>query len=615
MRAIDGSVIHIPPVPPFPPDTPLPAEALDPIRQQIAPFNAMVAQQNDEQKALFAERGWSWFMPQPSIEESTAVDHFLALVNGAVSANGLPVRSPNPLSPMMRNRTWDQQAFRDLLSRPEFTLWHLLRLVCAEAPNAVLSAIDTANGVPGGRMLRARLEQGLDFRLVVLMLAKLGQPADGAMRTILHRYGCHSAAYADLDCPSLGFYFLERLDLIEEALGLRPRSGEEELSEKGALQLLAWLPKVPDRLLRPLLDMALGRGKQMRAPARSLLATAAGIDDAIVARLADAKKEVRALAAEWIGERRMSAALPALKAAQKKERSEEGRAALLTALARLGEDISSHFSQKALKAEAEKGLAKTPAKSLEWFPFAALPSLKLGDGKTVDPVIVKWWIVLADKLKDPAGNALFELYLDRLKTDDAGRFGLFLLQAFIERDTATCTEEEALAYAKQITDQTQQWRLTWQQQHPEQAARYPFNYEHEFARAKAVKLREWGRSSAPCRCWPRQGRMPRRRSPTSSWTSRSMPAGRCAMRRGRWRGGLARVPAPTPGGRPWRRRRSSVRLHCASYGSSTCPATAISCASAARPTRRRACGRRSLAWWRWRRPSQALPLRRFRCRR
>jgi Domain of unknown function (DUF4132) len=491
MPAIDGSVIDIPPVPPFPADTPLPAEALEPIRQQIAPFNALVARQNAEQKALYEARGWNWFRPDPGIDESTApVDRFLALINGSKTVNGLPIRSPDPLSAMMRNREWDQKPFSDLLSRPDFTLWHLLRLVRADLPHlqAVLNVVNGNSGILPFRILRARLEQGLDFRLVVHMLAELGLPTDGPMRVSLSWH--HNAAYADLDCPTLCFYFLEHLDLIEEALGVRPKSGEHELPEKGALQLLAWLPKIPATLLRPLLELALGPGKQARAPARRLLAAAAGIDDAIVARLADAKKEIRATTAEWIGERGMRGAVPALKAALKKKKSEEGRAALLTALARLGEDISEHFSPKALAAEAEKGLAKTPAKSLDWFPFTALPSLRWGDGKTVDPTVVKWWIVLADKLKDPAGNALFELYLDRLRTEDAERFGLFLLQTFIERDTATCSEEDALAYAKQYADQRQQSWRSWQQGNPERAAQHPFNYEQVFTTAKAAKLGE-----------------------------------------------------------------------------------------------------------------------------
>jgi hypothetical protein len=482
--AIDGTVIEIPPVPPFPADTLLPAEALEPIRKQIAPFNAMVARQNAEQKALFEARGWNFSWSRPTIDESTVVDRFLKLVNGGGKVD--------PLSPMMRNREWDQKSLRDLLSRRDFTLWHLLRMVRADLYNGrtVLFVVNGTSSILPSLILRARLEQGLDFRLVVRMLAELGLPADGAMRMSLYR----NAGYADLDCPTLAFYFLEHLDLIEEALGVRPKSGEHKLEEKGALQLLAWLPKIPERLLRPLLELALGPGKQARSPARKLLAAAVGIDEAIVARLSDAKKEIRATAAEWIGERGIRQAVPALKAAIKKEKSEEGRAAILTTLARLGEDISDYFSQKALKAEAEKGLAKTPAKSLAWFPFAALPGLKWLDGKTVDPLIVKWWIVLADKLKDPAGNALFELCLDRLKTEDAGRFGLFLLQAFIERDTATCSEADALAAAKQSADQSQQRWQSWHKRDPERAeawaARYRVSYEQTFAAAKAAKLRE-----------------------------------------------------------------------------------------------------------------------------
>src|SRR5262249_8543820 len=84
------------------------------------------------------------------------------------------------------------------------------------------------------------------------------------------------------------------------------------------------------------------------------------------------------------------------------------------------------------------------------------------------------------------GNALFELYLDRLKPEDAGRFGLLLLQTFIEHDT----EQEALAFATQSADQRQQMWLSWHQKRPEVAAQYPFNYEQVFAAAKAAKLRE-----------------------------------------------------------------------------------------------------------------------------
>jgi hypothetical protein len=482
MRAIDGSWIEVPPVPAPPADTPLSAEALDRIRALIAPFNVALAKHNAEQEAVHRERNWNWFRPQPAIEEDDAINCFLALVNGSVGDGR------NPIYPMIAGSKEEQAAFAELFARPDFTTWHLLRLVQKEMGNW-RTLFDVIEGpyLPA-RILRARFEQGLDVRMAAQMLAVLGTPADHAARgTLAHHF---KASHLELDIPTAQLYFLDHLDLMEEALGLRPRSGDGELSDKAALQLLAWLPKVPERLLRPLLDLALGAGKQLRGPARVLLSTAAGIDDAILARLTDPKKEVRAAAAEWIAERSMKAAVPALRTALKKEKSEEGRAALLTALSRLGEDISDHFSQKALKAEAEKGLAKGASKSLAWFPFATVPPLKWKEGKAVDATVTQWWIVLADKLKDPGGNALFELYLDRLRPEDAERFGVFLLQAFIERDTTTCSETEALTAAKQSADQQQQWWQSWHQRNPNQAEKSPFNYEQAFAAAKAAKLRE-----------------------------------------------------------------------------------------------------------------------------
>src|SRR5262249_50711618 len=153
--------------------------------------------------------GWRWnsVWRHRRIDKNSAVDGFLALVNGGGKGD-------NSLAPMMCNREWDQKALRDLLSRPDFTLWHLLRLVPGDDSDVLSAIMDGAYGISPGRVLRARLEQGLDFRLVVRMLAKLDLPADGMMR-----WGFHPA-YADLDCPTLAFYFLEHLDLIEEALGL-----------------------------------------------------------------------------------------------------------------------------------------------------------------------------------------------------------------------------------------------------------------------------------------------------------------------------------------------------------------------------------------------------------
>ncbi len=76
-----------------------------------------------------------------------------------------------------------------------------------------------------------------------------------------------------------------------------------------------------------------------------------------------------------------------------------------------------------------------------------MPNLTFKSGKAVHPDIVRWWIASANKLKQPRGNGLFDLYLEELNPGDAQRLGLFILDAFITHDTRCPSHEEATAYA------------------------------------------------------------------------------------------------------------------------------------------------------------------------
>ena len=49
--------------------------------------------------------------------------------------------------------------------------------------------------------------------------------------------------------------------------------------------------------------------------------------------------------------------------------------------------------------------------------------------------MARWWVVLADRLKDPSGHGMFELYLDRLDAADAAALGSHVLRAWIAQDT------------------------------------------------------------------------------------------------------------------------------------------------------------------------------------
>lgn len=254
---------------------------------------------------------------------------------------------------------------------------------------------------------------------------------------------------------------VENLDLFDAALGLRSRFDKPKLSAERALTLVEAWPRTPQALFAALLHYGLSGEKRHRKRARRLLAPSHDVDAALVARLADTSREMRIAAAGWLGERRHVLAEDALRRTLRTETAEDGRAAMLTALARIGADISEEFSEKILKAEAAQGLEKNQIKSLAWFPFDDVPDVHWTNGNKLPRDVVKWWIVLADKLKEPAGNALFDIYLDYLKPSDAEALSLWVLQTFIARDTMITGEADARKRAEEYVDQLLRRNPNW----------------------------------------------------------------------------------------------------------------------------------------------------------
>lgn len=492
LSAIDGSEIVIPPTPSLPADTPLPAEALDPLRAAIPAYNDAVRDLNAKSAAHHQARGWTGKPCEvPEIDADRAIPELLSLLNGA-GATSHAFNDSRALHWIPKEM---MAAFEQVLAHPGITLWHLARLVKPRTAGwrSLMGVALNPSDAVFEWSFSARCKDGVDFRVIAGIGAAIGLPPDQHVRLMLQAFNFARTSVAEL--PSLRFHILEQIDVVEEALGMRPKLGTQELDTERALELLEELGVVPEQFLKPLLDLAIGSRKTLHKPARALLKSAAGVETAIVVRLADPKKEVRTAAATWLGERRQVSAAPALETALKKEKSEEGRAAILTALSRLGADISEHLSERTLKAEAIKGLEKTPAKTLDWFPLDSLPALKWSNGKKVDPLILKWWVILADKLKSPGGNALFDFYLDRLRPEDASALGQFMLSTFIARDTVSPSEVEAQAAAKAFADQQQQ---SWQRRaagNP-QAAQYSFDYAQVFEFGRLSKLGQHLHSAA-----------------------------------------------------------------------------------------------------------------------
>ncbi|KAB8044364.1 DUF4132 domain-containing protein [Janthinobacterium aquaticum] len=292
----------------------------------------------------------------------------------------------------------------------------------------------------------------VDLRQLDAALREAGDLRDGVALACLSDWGSfvrRPQAVLPPDC--VWPFFEQRPELIDQGLGLAPdpRSGYDRLRLDYTLDVLQTYRQLPQRWLPALLDFALGDLKPQRIAAQRILARSPDIAGQVAASLASGRQEVRMRAARWLGELGDPAVVPALYGAVQRERRETVSAALLSALERLGEDIAPLLAPDKLLAEARKGLqAKMPA-GLEWFDFAALPDCCWGTGSPLAPEILRWWVVLACKLKEPRANPMLMRYLDLLHPDSRAALGLAVLRQFITHDTQGADPDAAIAHANQ----------------------------------------------------------------------------------------------------------------------------------------------------------------------
>lgn len=255
-------------------------------------------------------------------------------------------------------------------------------------------------------------------------------------------------------------YIAESLAVVDEAFGLGA-SDNEHMSKLAAIRALQRLPSTPARYFRPLLDIATGTTKAGRAEARDLLQVAPRVEEHIIALLDDSRQAIRAGAAEWLEERGATDAIPALQKRLAKEKSELAKAAMLTTLKRLGVDLSDQFTPDILLDEAVVGLKKAKLDKLEWLALDHLPAVHFNSGTRVPDEVIKWWLYLAVKLKQPGGNALFDNYLEQLSPESAEQLSMWVLDSWLNYDTARPSDEDGNAHAnanaKSHLDMMKRW--------------------------------------------------------------------------------------------------------------------------------------------------------------
>ena len=273
-------------------------------------------------------------------------------------------------------------------------------------------------------------------------------------------------------------FFAEHPEFISEALGLSPSLEENsyyQFEAIKAIKILEYFPSIPQQYIPRLLEYALGENKRLRFDAQQALQSLADIHLRAIEALSSGKQEIRITAIEWLARLQHQDAIKPLNDLLKKEKKEIVRAALLTALEKLGQDISPYLSEKVLLAEAEQGLKAKLSSSFTWFDAKTLPEVQWKNGTTVKTEIIHWWVVLAEKLKDPKANALFQRYLDLLDEKSQQKLANHLLHSFIQQDTLSPTLDQAMEVAtKEAPQRLQGYRDSYKNY----GHKYPEYYGH-----------------------------------------------------------------------------------------------------------------------------------------
>ncbi|MDR2011697.1 MAG: DUF4132 domain-containing protein [Rhodanobacter sp.] len=340
----------------------------------------------------------------------------------------------------------------------------------------------------------------VDLRAIADLLTHADLPIDDVAYSALTSYWNTPSASEVLSADCVWPFFVEHPEFIDEGLGLTPPVRREnrrmELEVAATLQTLAVFPALPARWLPRVMELALGEGKTHRPAAQKVLSKLPDIGHRVIEALASSKSEVRIQAANWLADLKYTQAVEAIAKALEKESRETVRAAYLTTLEALGEDISPRLTPATLLAEAKKGLkAKLPA-GLDWLALDALPACLWADGKTVELEIVKWWAVLACKLKEPGGNALLTRYVGLLDRASQQALGNFVLHQFIAQDTRHPPVEEGIAYAQATAPgRYQHYQSSYMKAKPEYRQYYEAGYnktqEQVFEECKREKMSEY----------------------------------------------------------------------------------------------------------------------------
>lgn len=368
-------------------------------------------------------------------------------------------------------------------AHPQFQLIHLVRwclILGGRAKN-----VNTAHWRQWGLAYRWKesfqsyqkaRKAPIDLRELAAVFRAIGLDERIIGEQLLHETNYARTPYLRSDPDRIWPYFAERIDLLEEVFGLKhvveERAGvylREKDHRQNGFGILKLFPRVPAKFVPLLWDIALGPSKTERPLAQVCLDKAPNKQEKILAALASRQQDARLAAAEWLANFNCKDAIPALRTALSKEKSEPVKDELIRALESLGVALEELLDLNKLDQDAEKGLKKGVPADLEWFPFAQLPPVRWSESeKPVPSAIIQWFLIQGHRLKDAEANPTLRRYCSLFRKDDRETLGKFVLETWIAKDTKPKhTSDQAAALAQKEAAQAAGYAKQYPQYYPD----------------------------------------------------------------------------------------------------------------------------------------------------
>ena len=305
------------------------------------------------------------------------------------------------------------------------------------------------------RELRSLTDQGRDLRVVAKLASLIGLPdaIDTVSQSFFGEQG-HDGLPPDGIWP----FFAENPQRLDKVIGLNGPPEKDFLIT--AMRILATFPTLPPKYVPVLADYACSPYKVRREWAQKLLLRQPDVLDIAWRTLAADSPGVQAAGVAWIGRIGDPAAIGRLRDLTNHS-SALVQAAAWNALHRLGCDIFESLTPDVMLASAIKNAPAKLPPGLKWFPEVALPACRWASGQPVEPVIIRWWVVLARRLKDARGFGLIPLYVSLLDKPSRQALGTFILDAWVAEDTRRLSDDEVRAYVIGRIDAQYDTYLQW----------------------------------------------------------------------------------------------------------------------------------------------------------